>query len=343
MTQNRALLLITCAAIAIITNSAAAKDVDFSQAVLNSADGNIVIETSPEDVLVFKDGIVNLEGKSLTIIADRLRAEGMTVVRSYDPEARPPTIMGTPAKAPKGAGGGSWGCKTVTLPNPTLLFGPRGGFKVKICNGDGQQGTTGSLGDMGTPGNPAQKIEIQGKSIEGNGKIAIIGNGQSGGQGQQGGQGGDGGRGRDGDNRGGNAFCSDATSPTNGGTGGRGGTGGQGGPGGTGGAGAEIVFPSALKGVAFVAETIDIDWLKTMSQEQVSNLATYRILAATPGGIGGPGGELGKAGDPDQGGNAGKSSHCGGGSDPGRAGGAGEGGLPGEGGASGVPGVIRFE
>lgn len=321
--------------------AARAADVDFAAELLNSADNNIVIETSNDDVLVFKDGLYDLKGKALTIIAPRSRAEGIAIIRSFDPAFRPATVEGAPPQVGPGAGGGEWGCVTREIPFPIAFGG--GGFKVRstTCNEHGQQGPQGSEGGVGQPGLPAGAISLQIGAIDGAGRIVVIGNGQSGGQGQQGGQGGNGGRGRNGDNRGGDAFCSNARTPTNGGNGGTGGTGGTGGVGGPGGAGATIVINAALQEATGTYETIDLEWLKSIGEE--AKIASQKILASAPGGSGGNGGTPGIPGNPAGGGDAGKRSHCGGGSDPGRVGAPGSQGSTGAVGSIGAAGVIRFE
>ncbi|MEY9562242.1 hypothetical protein [Sinorhizobium fredii] len=314
-----------------------AADIDFGQAFLNNADNSVVVETSPEDVLVFKEGLFDLKGKALTIIAPNIRVEGLSVIKSFDPEFRPPTKEGTPDQVGPGAGGGGWGCQPVDI---QIGFGR---IRINACERNGQQGPQGTEGARGTDGNAAAAIEIRTTLIDGPGKIVIIGNGQSGGKGQQGGQGGNGGRGQNGTNRGGDVFCGGARSPENGGRGGQGGTGGTGGLGGVGGLGAEIIISSSLKEITTAFEAIELEWLRTMNDEQKEKLSAQKLLVSAPGGLGGLGGDPGVAGNPGGGGDAGKGSHCGGGSDPGAPGAPGSPGTVGSGGPSGVPGAIRFE
>ncbi|TGT93876.1 MULTISPECIES: hypothetical protein [unclassified Mesorhizobium] len=321
--------------LAFAAGKALAAEIKFSDVVQNIADNTIVIEVDADDVLVFDGGNVDLGGKNLLINAPRLKAIDITVVRSFDPEVRPPTVEGEAAQGQAGANGGSWGCTTLKIGG---LFGT-----ITVCSRDGQIGQTGNTGEGGRQGAPSGKIVITAAAIEGDGKLVVIGNGQSGGKGQQGGKGGDGGRGANGTNRGGDVFCNGSQTPLNGGAGGRGGPGGIGGTGGIGGAGAEIVLSSALQEATRTYDTIDLGWLSSMEAAEAEKLASVRLMVAAPGGLFGIGGEPGTPGDGKAGGDPGKGGHCGGGSDPGAPGRPGDPGQKGSDGSLGPAGSIRFE
>ena len=321
---------------AATVSSAFAADLDFGGLFANVTDNVIVVETAPDDVLVFGGGVFTLDGRQLIIRAPSVRIDAPTVIRSFAPASAPLPIDGTPQVAPQGARGNTWGCRDVEI----RIFGAR--LTRQVCERDGQTGNVGTVGAGGSTGAPANSIELSVGATSGTSSLYVIANGQRGGKGQQGGKGGPGGGGIDGANRGGDAFCRGQNRQLNGSRGGNGGQGGPGGQGGVGGAAGTIVANVgtdtpvvAIDESQFASANYDAPW-------DAVPPAPATILLAVPGGLGGDGGNPGIGGDGVPGGSGGGRSHCGGGGDPGAAGQPGPDGAAGPVGPSAPWGVITI-
>ena len=181
---------------------------------------NIRIEAD-QVVIEGRLGPLLLNGKSLSITADRLVLHGAAQIIAFED----PTWIPTP---PAEAG----------EPGPTGGFGQPGG-----------KGQFGRNGRDGKRGRNAGRLELNVKRVVGGGTLVVRNNGQAGDAGQDGGRGGSGGSGGRGDHAG-QAPCYRWLSP--GGRGGDGGVGGSGGRGGDGGDGGEITVSSSIS--SLVAE-----------------------------------------------------------------------------------------
>lgn len=205
---------------------------------------------------------------------------------------------------------------SATIKAPSGASGPNGANAGNAWGSEkpGGNGGNGVNGKPGTDGVSPKPIILKAGFISGELDIRNIG--QNGGDGGNGGNGGKGGNGGDGRNRGGNAFCTNAKQPGNGGRAGRGGNAGNGGDAGNGGNGGDVI--------------IEADAMDAL------------ITIDTSPGIAGINGQKGTAGNPGSPGRGGKGNHCGGGGDGGAGNTKGSGGKDGAPGTNGNIGTIKI-
>lgn len=171
-----------------------------------------VVRLGQDQVLVFRDTEIALDGAELNVVALNVRFEGTTLIRSFPPGSRPDPVVQRGAAGRDGAAG------------------PKGI--------EGEDGDPGGQGPKGSPGRDGSTVAITVYGdISGSGSLRLLLTGEAGGRGGPGGPGGNGGRGGNGHNGSDYLFgCRSGPGPgRDGGDGGVGGPGGRGGDGGNGG------------------------------------------------------------------------------------------------------------
>lgn len=258
-----------------------------------------------DEILVIGDGVLDLEGRDLTLSAGRVLVTGTFTIRSHAPDSRPSNETRRPNARPVGATGP--GCRGRDCP---------------MVGGPGGAGQAGETGRAGRAGQPSGRIELNFARIafEEGASLRILAVGQAGGRGGPGGEGGPGGVGGQGRDRSDSTPFRSGRSPGNGGRGGRGGNGGAGGAGGSGGAGGLVLLAPVL-------------------EPYVQSGNIMFDVSGGPGGAGGPGGGRGRGGP---GGQGGAGSLGGGGGVAGPSGSNGSPGATGQAGAVGRPGSVVF-